>query len=304
LFDLITVNYKSTDFLQTCLTSVYADLNGKAANVYVFDNGSNNHVHHIKKAFPAATLIDNNRNIGFSRAVNRVILQTSAAYIIILNPDVTVYDGFFESISTFMENNPDVGIVGPKVLNLDGSVQGSARSFPKFSSTFFGRKSLLTKLFPNSHIARANILTLSSDGKTPMTVDWISGACMVVRRKALDEVGLLDDNFFLYWEDADWCRRMWQHGWKVIYYPKAAIKHAGGGSSEHNLIRSTFEFHRSAYRLFSKYNRKYNLILKPAVFIGLCIRFCGILSLRLLRRAILINKRRSKIAGGQPRRSR
>ena len=212
----------------------------------------------------------------------------------ILNPDTIVFEDFFESVIAFMERNPDVGILGPKVINPDHSIQGSARAFPTFHSAFFGRKSLLTRMFPNNRFTSANILSNTSDGKTPMEVDWVSGACMVVKREALDDVGLLDERFFLYWEDVDWCKRMWNKGWKVTYYPRATIQHAVGGSSERNLIRSIFEFHKSAYTYFVKYFKSPKPLIKPLIIAGLSLRFFGILMLQSLRRVVLNPKPKSE----------
>ena len=253
MIDLIIVNYKSTEFLHTCLSSVYANLNGSKVNVHVCDNGSRDLDSLFEKKFPQVTFVRHHRNLGFSAGVNRLLQGTSAPYIVMLNPDTIVFEDFFESTIAFMDRNPDVGILGPRVLDPDHCIQGSARAFPTYSSAFFGRNSLLTRMFPKNRFTCANILTHRSDGKTPMEVDWISGACMVVRRQAIDSVGLLDERFFLYWEDADWCKRMWDNGWKVTYFPQAVIQHKTGGSSEQNLIRSIFEFHKSVYRYFAKY---------------------------------------------------
>jgi GT2 family glycosyltransferase len=294
MIDLIVVNYKSTDFLHTCLSSVYGNLNGTKVNAHVVDNGSRDHVHLIKGTFPETILTINNNNLGFSKAVNKIIKKTSSPYIVILNPDTIVFDDFFESVIAFMENNSDVGILGPKVLNPDNCVQGSARAFPTFRSAFFGRRSVLTRMFPNNRFTCANILSHLSDGTAPMEVDWVSGACMVVKRKALDDVGLLDERFFLYWEDVDWCKRMWDKGWKVTYYPQATIQHAVGGSSEHNLIRSIFEFHKSAYTYFVKYFKSPKLLIKPLIFAGLSLRFLGILLLQLIQRVVLNSKPKSE----------
>jgi GT2 family glycosyltransferase len=252
----------------------------------VFDNGSDDHVHLIKSEFPTTTLIRHHQNLGFSRAVNRVLRKTYSPYIVLLNPDTIIYDDFFESVIAFMKNNPNVGILGPKVLDPDNCIQGSARAFPTFRSALFGRKSLLTRLFPHNRFTCANILSNTSDGKTPIEVDWISGACMVVKREALDNVGLMDERFFLYWEDVDWCKRMWDKGWKVTYYPQATIQHTVGGSSEHNLIRSIFEFHVSAHKYFVKYFKSHQLFLKPLIPIGLFLRFFYILFLQSMRRVI------------------
>ena len=294
LIDLIIVNYKSTDFLSRCLCSVYQSLNGLKPNIYVFDNGSDDHVERIECVFPEATFVKHRRNLGYARAVNRILARTSSHYIVLLNPDTVVARGFFESIISFMDHHADVGVSGPKVLNPNGSVQGSARAFPTFRSALFGRRSFLTRLFPNSRIVSANILSNKSDGKTPMEVDWVSGACMIVRRKAMEEVGVFDEQFFLYCEDADLCRRMADKGWKIVYYPNAIIEHAVGGSSEHNLIRSVFEFHRSVYRYFKKNLSSSRLFVKQFVFLMLIFRFAGVLMLRLLQRSMLKLKRKSK----------
>jgi len=195
---------------------------------------------------------------------------------LILNPDTVVIDDFFESVISFMENNSNVGILGPKVLDNDHCLQGSARAFPTFRSAFLGRRSLFTRMFPNNRFTCANILSNLSDGKTPIEVDWVSGACMVVRREALDEVGLLDERFFLYWEDVD--------------YPRATIRHAVGGSSEHNIVRSVFEFHKSAYAYFAKYFKSSKLLMKPLIVAGLSLRFFGILLIHSARRVLLTSR--------------
>ncbi len=107
-----------------------------------------------------------------------------------------------------------------------------------------------------------------------MVVDWVSGACMLIRREAINQVGLLDERFFMYWEDADWCRRMKDKNWKIVYFPQAAILHYVGKSSSKLLIRSTYEFHKSVYRLFNKYYHGSLEFLKPLILFGLLFRFC------------------------------
>jgi glycosyltransferase involved in cell wall biosynthesis len=183
-------------------------------------------------------------------------------------------DDFFEPILNYMEEHPQVGIVGPKILNRDGSVQGSARVFPTPLTSLFGRNTLLSRWFPNNLITRRNVLTIRSDGITPMEVDWVSGACMVVRREAVDDVGLMDERFFLYWEDADWCRRMWNKGWKVVYFPQDSIVHYVGVSSTQAFLRSSFEFHTSSYKLFEKHNKASFWFMKPLAITGISLRLC------------------------------
>ncbi len=284
LLDIIIVNYNSTDCLIRCLESVYRDLDDAAANIFVVDNNSTDHVQRIAGQYPDIHLILNKRNVGFANAVNQCIEKSTSPYLMLLNPDSIVLDGFFDSILRFMESNRDVGVLGPAVYDHDLELQGSARSFPTPATALFGRSAILTRLFPNNRITRRNILNKASDGKAPMSVDWVSGACMLVRRKAVEEVGLMDSNFFMYWEDADWCRRMTQKGWGVFYYPKASLIHYAGVSSEQNLIQSVVEFHRSAYYLFKKYYHDPFGVMRVTVMMGLVAKGCFLLALHGIRR--------------------
>ena len=292
--DLIFVNYNSSKLLYECLSSINKSPNGFAYNIFVFDNGSQDPVHVIKHDFPAVSLIENESNVGFSKAVNQIIKCTSNPYIVLLNPDTVINPCFFDRMKSFMDSNKDVGIAGPKIFNSNGSIQGSGRAFPTFYSAFFGRSSWVSKFFPRNRFTLNFLLSNNSDGKTPMEVGWISGACMVVRRKALEKVGLLDERFFLYWEDVDWCRRMWDNGWKVVYYPGASIQHQVGGSSDQNIWRTTYEFHKSAYRYFTKYENPSSLFLKMTIFFGLSCRFTWILGIRLVKRLFLRFKKKFK----------
>jgi len=290
LIDIVIVNYKSTDYLLKCLKSVYDSIKDIPVRVFVHDNDSKNGVDRITNAFPNVNFTKNDSNIGFSRGVNKCIKQGTAPYVLILNPDTVIKDGFFESTLQYIENNPDIGIVGPKVLNTDDSLQGSARAFLKPWMAFFGRNSFLTRYFPNNRISRKCILSTGSDGVTPMSIDWVSGACILVRRKAIDEVGLFDEQFFMYWEDADWCKRMWKNGWKVIYFPRASIVHHVGGSSTKRPLRSIIEFHKSCYKIIKKYNITPFYITNSFIIVGLSLRACilillnrmGLLSDKLL----------------------
>ncbi len=271
--DVIIVNYNSTDFLLGCLKSLFDDVRVLSRiRVHVIDNASKDNVDRVSSRFPQVVVTKNEHNVGFARALNCGLRQSSAPYILILNPDTIVRDGFLESVLGYMEEHPDGGIVGPKILGGDGVVQGSARSHPTPLTAFFGRTSMLTRLFPNNPVTTRNLLTLRSDGVTPMTVDWVSGACMVVCREVLEEVGLLDENFFMYWEDADWCRRTRSRGWKVVYFPPACVVHYVGVSSDQAALKSILEFHKSIYWLFHKYSTSTQIFLEPFVIAGLSLR--------------------------------
>ena len=299
LLDIIIINYKSTDFLFNNLRSVYRSVKNIPVRIQVHDNGSGDGLECVRTMFPKVNIYRNSYNMGFAKATNNALKRSTAPYIMIINPDTVIKDGFFESILEFMENNPDVGIAGPKIFNDDGTIQGSARSFPSLHSAFFGRTSFLTKLFPNSRFSKANILTKINDGKTPMEVDWVSGACLVVRRRAFEDVGYLDESFFMYWEDVDWCKRMWANGWKIVYFPVASIMHYIGGSSDKNVFQSVLEFHKSAYLFCSKHMKPSLTFLRPAFFtayfFGICSRFLFVLLVKSITN-VLNGITRSSIA--------
>ncbi|MCP4372869.1 MAG: glycosyltransferase family 2 protein [Deltaproteobacteria bacterium] len=274
MIDIVIVNYKSTDYLLKCLKSVHDSIGDIPVRVFVYDNDSKNGVDRVTIAFPNVNLTKNIFNMGFTKAVNEGIKQGTAPYVLLLNPDTIIKDGFFESTLQYLENNPDIGIVGPKILNTDGSLQGSARAFPKPWMALFGRNSLLTKWFPNNRISRKSILSTGSDGITPMFADWVSGACMLTRRKAIDDVGLVDEQFFMYWEDVDLCKRMWDHEWKVAYFPKVSVVHHVGGSSKNRPLRSIIEFHKSSYKVIRKYKITPFYIANSFIIFCLSLRAC------------------------------
>ena len=281
MLDIIIVNHNSTDDLILCLQSIYDSLRDTPPAVFIQDNASDDDVDLLRSKFPQTIVSKNRENIGFARAVNKGLTQSAAPYVVLINPDTIVREGCFETILEYMEKNTDIGVVGPRILNTDGTIQGSARAFPTPFTGLFGRNTILTKWFPNNPITRANMPMSRGHGILPMDVDWVSGACMVVRRRAIKEVGFLDTRFFLYWEDADWCRRMWQKGWKVVYHPIAIVVHSVGTSSSTKPARSLIEFHKSCYRLFDKYNRTPFKFINPLV--------AAVLALRLVM-SILLNK--------------
>ncbi len=286
--DILIVNYNSTEALLKCLDSIF-DTNGYIdVKVFVYDNNSHDDVDAILHKFPQIDLVKSPCNNGFARGVNCMLEKGRAPYVMLLNPDTIVFKGLFEKSLNYMDANQDVGIMGPKVVNRDWSTQGSARSFPSLHTALFGRSSLLTRLFPNNRFSRANILTLDSDGKASIEADWVSGACMIARRKAMKDIGAMDERFFMYWEDADWCKRMWQKGWKVIYNPCVSMQHYVGGSSSKSIFRSVFSFHRSTYKFFKKYNQKSSFVLCILIIFILHIRFC----LVILMHGVKVTKNR------------
>lgn len=280
--DIIIVNYKSASCLLLCLESIYASLSGMNAGVFVIDNSPDEDKQCLKKTFPEITLVRNKGNIGFAAAVNKGLAHSTAPNVMLLNPDTLVHAGIFQSVFKYLAAHPEVGAVGPKVLDPDGSVQGSARAFPNFSTGVFGRTSLLSRLFPNNRMTMKNMLCMGPD--IPRSVDWVSGACMIVRREVISRVGPMDERFFMYWEDTDWCRRIRENGWQVVYLPEASVRHDVGKSSEKRPISSLYHFHKSAYLLFEKYATWPGSLFNPVVFLALAMRFYFKVFLKLVGR--------------------
>ena len=272
--DLLIVNYNSTDSLLVCLASIHTVFPFSGFNIWVWDNHSNDNPSRIPHRFPNVKFLSDGRNIGFGAAVNRLISKSKAPYVMLLNPDTFFNGGSLLDVLTYFDEHPDVGVIGLRILNPDGSLQESARSFPNILSGLFGRTSLLTRLFPRNRFSRKNLLSgaVEESGAT-VEADWVSGACMIIKRKAIEAVGEMDERFFMYWEDADWCRRMWEKRWRVVYLPAVSLCHSVGQSSRTRAIRSILEFHKSAYRLYEKYARGYQIPLKPLVFWILAMRF-------------------------------
>jgi GT2 family glycosyltransferase len=282
--DIIIVNYNSTHYLLKCLASVHNSLKRNIkADIHVIDNASVENADIVKKAFPGVMVHKNRTNVGFARAVNQCMAGTSAPYILILNPDTIVDVGFFESMLAYMSENPHVAVAGPRIMEADGMTQGSARAFPTPLTALFGRNALLSRVFPHNPLTRRNVLTGQQDMTCARAVDWVSGACMMVRRKAVCEVGMLDGGFFMYWEDADWCKRMSMRGWRTVYVPGAVIVHYVGGSCKNGNGRLLMEFHKSAYRYFCKHSpHRDSSIAKMLVFGALSLRFYMVLAGRFL----------------------
>ncbi len=285
MIDIVIVNYNSTEYLLKCLASVKGALKAIPADIYVQDNASRDGIEIVRDKYPEVNLSLNRNNIGFAAAVNQALRLGKNPYVVILNPDTVVPEVFFHKCIQVMKESGRTGIVGPKILEKNGRLQHSGRSFPNMLTAFFGRTSVLTRLFPRNSLTRKNLSCGDSDGQLPMEVDWVSGACMVVNRKAIKTVGGMDERFFLYWEDADWCRRMWESGWKVVYDPRLSIRHFTGVSSRQELFRSVMEFHKSAFRLFEKQKHSFAVtFLQPFVLFGLALRSGMVLVWRLARK--------------------
>ena len=277
--DIIIVNYNSTDHVINCIKSMVSHMKICDVNIIIADNNSDDSPERIKQAFEDVWLIKNSENIGFSRANNKAISLCQSPYLIVLNPDTLVTEKFFDNIINFIKKNQNIGIIGPKIYDRDQSIQGSARSFPTLLTSLFGRRSPLTKIYPNNTITKKNLLNIHYNGAGPLEVDWVSGACMAMRRNVIKEVGCFDENFFLYWEDADLCKRVKEAGWRIAYYPGAEIIHFTGKSSDTTPYFAIYHFHKSCYYLYRKHSNGFRKMFTPLVFFGLTLR--GLLTMLL-----------------------
>lgn len=284
--DIVIVNHNSTDDAAKAIESIIGTTDGVVPHIVVADNASNDQPERLVQRFPQIRLLLSKKNLGYSKAINRALQECHSAYIVIMNPDTLVLNGFFADVLNYIENNKEVGVVGPKIFDSDGSVQGSARRFPTPWSYAFGRKSPITRIFPKNRMTQKEFMCFDCAGTKEIPVDWVSGACMVIRREVFDAVGGFDERFFLYWEDTDLCKRISAAGWRVVYYPKAEIKHLVGVSSSKSPLRSICHFHHSCYKLFEKHTRWPTRILVPVTFFALAARCFFAILLDLIKRAI------------------
>src|ERR1044072_1674876 len=253
---IIIVTYNSARHLPACLESIGEHLKGVEYEVCVVDNASDDGTLALAEAAGGRTrVVSNTRNLGFSAAVNIGPRNTSGRYVMGLNPDTRIVGGDVNELLRYCEEEPKVGIIGPQVLNSDGSIQLSCRSFPSYSTAFFNRYSLLTSLFPKNRYSRRYLHT-DWDHQAIREVDWVSGACLLHRRALLDEVGELDELVFMYIEDIDFCLRANQAGWQVHYHPGLRVLHHIAGSSRQVPFSMIVELHKSIWRYYAKHVRR------------------------------------------------
>ena len=250
---VVVVNFNSSVLARRCLESAAADLGARDWSAIVIDNASSDGSVDALAALPRTTVVRNARNAGFGAAVNQAAVRSTAPLLWILNPDCLVHPGAFAALAETLDAHADCAIAAPRLLNADGSVQASARGNPTAWTGLFGRNTLLTKIFPSAAVARRNLPArdLVASGVESAPVDWVMGAAMLVRRGMFDAVSGFDEGYFLYWEDADLCRRLWTRGWSTRYVPRAVVTHDGGASARSASALATRAFHRSAYRYYA-----------------------------------------------------
>jgi GT2 family glycosyltransferase len=294
LADLVIVNYRSYEELSRCLASLEPLRRGFATVSIVDQESDGAAAAAVARAYPWAAMLERQKNDGFAKGINAGAASGHAPFLLLLNPDCVAGVDFVARLVDFAVEHPEVAIVGPRILNADGTIQGSARRFPDWSTFIAGRSSWLTKRFPRNRLSRWNLPALS-DGTAISRVDWVSGACMLVRRAAFERAGGMDERFFLYWEDADFCKRVGELGGATMYFPGAEVVHLGGRSSVHAYRESLAAFHASALTLFRKHARWPVRWLAPLLYVALQARLRTLLYVHRdrLRTARLPQRERS-----------
>ena len=255
VLSIIIVSWNARAYLLKCLQSLQRELSDLHAEIIVVDNASTDgSPEAVALEFPEVKLVRNPTNLGFAGANNAGIRQSRGCYVCLINSDVEILPGCFELLLDHMGKNSSIGMLGPKILNADMTLQPSCRAFPNLWDSFFRALGLDT-LFPRSPLFGRRFMSCwSHDGIR--RVDVLSGCFWMVRREAIEEVGLLDENFFMYAEDKDWCKRFHLAGWDVVYFPEARAIHYGGASSANAPLRFYLELQKANLQYWRKHHSR------------------------------------------------
>ncbi len=257
---VIIINYNTRDLLLECIRSVTSQKRMFKMEVIVVDNGSTDGSQHsVRVMFPEVQVIQNNTNLGFSKANNIGILKSSGRYVCLVNSDVRVIDNCLQRLMTYMDNNLSIGLIGPKILNPDMTLQVSCKKFPSHWNNFTSALGL-NIIFTNSPFFSDEDMRYFKHDKIQL-VDWLAGCVLFVRRTAINDVGLLDDRFFIYLEEVDWCKRFKQHGWNVLFYPGAVAIHHHGASTSKDPTRFALEHQKAFLKYWKKHNGLFSVML-------------------------------------------
>lgn len=270
---VIIVSYNTRELLRGCLSSVLSTLSSPLDyEVIVVDNASTDgSTAMVQDSFPQALVIVNEENRGFAAANNQAMGKSIGRHVMLLNSDTVVTEGALEGMVRFMEEHAEVGVVGPKLLFPDGRFQHSAFTFPTLPMIFFD-------FFPIHHRLISSRLNgryprALYDAGDPFPIDHPLGAGLMVRRRVIEEVGMLDEDFFMYCEEIDWCLRTKSARWQIFCFPCAEIVHYVGQSAKQFQSRMFVELHKSRYRLYEKhYSRSFARVARWLVLLGLTYR--------------------------------
>ena len=261
---IVIVNWNTRELLLDCLDSVFKTITDVTYEVWVVDNGSSDgSVESIRQTFPGVKIIENEENLGFAAANNIAFGKMNGRYAVLLNTDARLTDGAIHHLYDFMEAHPKAAMACGQLLNPDGAKQNSIANFPSFLS-LATNETVLRILFPGKFPSKRRTYT------DPIEVESCIGACMMVRKKAMDEVGTLDERYFFFFEETDWAFRMKKNGWKIYFVPDAGIFHAQGKSAGHG-VASRIMYYRSRYAFFRKWRPKSCPFFFCVIFIRLLV---------------------------------
>jgi len=289
---IVIVSYNVRDLLETCLRSIemaQISLTPRKesladeirAEVVVVDSASSDHTADmVRQIYPWVRLLEPRINVGFSRGTNLGINAALGQFIFLLNPDTLVEKQAVVELVDFLKRHPAVGVVGPQLLNGDGSIQSSRRRFPSMATAFF-ESTWLQRFAPSSLLAR--YFVDDQESTVTQNIDWITGAAMMVRREVIDQIGLLDEGFYMYSEELDWQRRIKNEGWEIVFYPNAKIVHLGGKSSDLVPEQTHIAFQTSKVRYFQKYH---GAVAGSTLRIFLLVSYASQLAMELAKAAI------------------
>lgn len=248
---IIIVNWNVRDYLRDCLRSIDANRGDLVLEVIVVDSASSDgSVEMVAAEFPWVRLMIREDNVGFPRGNNLGLAASHGRAILLLNPDTVILGDAISVMFSYLMTHADVGALGPQLLNPDGSVQSSRRRFPSLLTAFF-ESTWLDRLAPN--LLRHYYALDLPDGE-PAEVDWLTGACIMAPRAVYERIGGLDEAYYMYSEELDWCRRIKEAGWRVLYFPEARTVHHYGKSSEQAVTARHINFNRAKLRYFRKYH--------------------------------------------------
>jgi GT2 family glycosyltransferase len=205
----------------------------------------------VAREFPWVSLLPQSENVGFPRGNNIALRRAKGRHVLLLNPDTVILADALQQMVAFLDSHPGIAVVGPRLTYPDGTIQSSRRRFPTLLTAFF-ESTWLEPWAPPGLIRSYRALDLP-EGETA-DVDWVMGAAMMVRRSAIEQAGLMDEAYFMYSEELDWCRRIKEAGWRIVYYPAAEIVHHEGKSSEQAVTARHVNFQRAKLRYFRKYH--------------------------------------------------
>jgi GT2 family glycosyltransferase len=249
---IIIVTWNSQEYIRNCLDSIFLSSGNFNSEVIAVDNGSSDQTTKIvEELYPQVNLIHNKTNLGYAKANNQGIEEARGEYILLLNPDTQVLEDALSLMHEFMEQNQKVGALGPKLLNPDRTVQSSCREFPTFSTLiweFLG----ISQLFPKSKVFGRWRMGYFDFDKLK-EVDQPMGSCLMLRRKILEDVGIFDENFEMFFNDVDLCYRIKKSGWKIYFYPDAKVIHHKGASTRKAKAKMIWLSHLAFYKFFKKH---------------------------------------------------